>query len=659
MTVITLRAGNKRKEKVYQEIKNFRGASNKLLDEARLALNEATEALNLIQVQDGLWKPRWGSDYYGMDLGAAPDGAAEFVKSDGTTELIAIAGGKAYKSQDGGAWTEIAWSGTPGTLTAGTLCFFMQIAGYLYIANGTDNLARYNGTTLSSYTQISAPGTVSSVAASSINGAGFTYYAQVTALNDVGETVGSTEVSRAVTKLRDNWVAGTDGITWSWPTVSGATRYQLYIAPESGDESLLISTTGLSYFDDGSIAINEFVQPPLQNTTGAPKFKSMVVSGNRIWATNDANSLYTVYFSGTGQFIGTFSDFYGGGYINLEKGGREIPVAVRHYQSGQGEGRATVLCKTPEGRGAVWQISITTATVGDTSFSVPSGMKVVGSFGTEALLSVVGDNNNLQFGNRKGWFSLGPEKQYYGILRTNELSVKIRPYWRSLIGSQIPNMAAYFFEGKTFISVATNSEGNNRMVILDTERNNWTVDWSIGARQFLEYTDTDKNTHLLYVPVGGTKLIELSESIAGDLGLAYETNYESGRIPVAKLWKDFEKIDKVYIKLGSPRGTINFEVSGTQPTTPFRALATKAISPTASSTGMGFDLMGDVLMGDSEGEPSSFSDSSDPRYVKIGKKLRDMKLRVYTNTIDTDYVLQGFIIEGTPVRKKPPSGWKL
>src|SRR3990167_799826 len=257
----------------------------------------------------------------------------------------------------------------------------MQIAGYLYIANGTDALTRYNGTTLSQYTAINAPANLTaSLVASGLSSGSFTYYGQVTALTDVGETVGSTEASITVNKKRDTWIAATDkGIYWGWDSVSGANRYQIYIADETGDEALLTSTTATNFVDDGSIAINPYVIPPLANTTSAPKFISMAVSGNRIWATKDDNSMYTVYFSGTGNFIGNFSDFYGGGWINLEKGGREIPIAVKHYQSGTGEGRATVLCKTPDGKGAIWQINIVSATVGDTSFSIPSAIKVVGS----------------------------------------------------------------------------------------------------------------------------------------------------------------------------------------------------------------------------------------------------------------------------------------
>lgn len=102
-----MRRGQNRKQKIALEIKDFRGGSNLLLDEARIAPNESRQVTNLIQVQDGLWRPRWGTDYYGEALPFDCDGAHEYVKNDGTTELIAVAGGYVFRSTDGGSWTQI------------------------------------------------------------------------------------------------------------------------------------------------------------------------------------------------------------------------------------------------------------------------------------------------------------------------------------------------------------------------------------------------------------------------------------------------------------------------------------------------------------------------------------------------------------------------
>ena len=653
-------------------IDRFNKGYSNLIDEARMDPEFAKESNNMMQVSDGLWKTRWGTNYYGAELPENPDGASEFVKADGTTELIAIADGVAYKSTDGGSWSSISGA----TFTAGVKCYFLQISGFLYIANGTDSLARYDGSSLTTYSSMNPPDNLTaSLVASGLTSGTFTYYAQVTALNDVGETVGSIEASITTNKKRDSWVSSTDKIVWSWNSVVSANRYQLYLADEAGDETLLASTTNTNFTDDGTVALNPYVTPPLQNTTSAPKFKSMCVSGNRIWATNDQTSSstrYTVYFSGTGQYMGVFSDFYGGGWINLEKGGRETPVSVKHYQSGQGEGRATVLCKTPDGQGAVWQITISSATVGDTSFSVPSASKVVGSFGTESIDGVVATANNIAFPNRRGWFDLGPERQFYGILRTNEKSSLIRPYWRSLVKSLISGIASYFYDAKIFISVPTSTSGNDRTIIYDTERSNWAVDWTIGAKQFLEYTDSNGNSHFLYIPTTGTKLIEINENTLGDIGTAFNQSYISPLLPVSKKKTDILNLQEAILELSRPRGVIKFQVLGIGKDNSFTTLATKTITNFGSNTGVGSDLAGDFFATSTNDNsrggpgswqvyftatPSTFTQATTKAAIRKRAKIYAIQFKVFSTTADTDYTILSLQAKGSLISRKLPSAW--
>jgi len=653
------------------DLKDFSGGYNSLIDEARMPSKFAVQSKNLMMGQDAIWETRWGTSYYGTDFGANPDGACEYVKPDGSTELITIAGGKAWKSTDGGPKTEI----TGATFTAGKQCYFMQIAGYLYIANGIDNLARYNGTVLSTYTQIAAPANLAaSRVASGLSSGVYTYYAEVTALNAIGETTGSTEASITVNKSRDNWVAETDKIDWYWDPVPTATRYQLYLSDESGYEMLLASVeAGVTHFvDDGTNDLNPYVEPPEQNTTGAPKFVSMCISNNRIWATNDTNSKHTVYFSGTGQFIGNFSDFYGGGWINLEKGGREMPVAVKHYQSGSGEGRATVLCKTPDGSGAVWQLQIATATVGDTSFSVPSATKVVGSVGTESVLGVVATENDIAFPNRRGWFSLGPEKNYYGILRTRERSSNIRPDWRSLWGGKISTIASYFYDAKIFISVPSSSSGNDKTFVFDTERGVWMVDWSFGAKQFLEYTDTTGKSHLLYIPLSGNKLIEISQNYLNDLGTAFNQSYISPLLPVANDKSYVMKLREAVVTLGRPRGSVKFQIMGIGKDNNFSSIATKTITNFGSNTGVGTDAPGKFYASSTNSSakkvdgvwtiyliasPSSYQQAFTRAAIKKNKQIYAIQFKVYSTTADTSFSILNIQAKGLLLRKKIPSSW--
>ena len=662
-------ARTKTPKKFLLTVDEFKGGSNSLLDEARMEKKFAVDATNMMQDQDGVWKTRWGTKAYGPVYGANPDGAHEFVKSDATTELVTVANGKVWSSSDGGAITEV----TGATFTAGINCYFMQIGGYLYIANGTDPLARYNGTVLTTYTALDTPtGLAASRVASGLTSGTYTYYAEVTALNGVGETVGSTEASITVNKERDTWTAGTDKIVWSWGAVNNATQYQLYLADESGDEALLAATTATSFSDDGTNAINPYIIPSELDTTAAPNFKSMVISGNRIWATNNADDMYKVYFSGTGQFLGNFSDFYGGGWINLEKGGRELPIAVKHYQTGTGTGSPTVLCRTPDGRGAVWQLSISTATVGSTSFSIPSAIKVVGSFGTESIAGVVNTGNDIAFPNRKGWFSLGPQTGYFGLLRTSEKSSIIRPYWRNLISSKISGICSYFYDAKIFISVPTTSDGNDRTIIYDTERGNWAVDWTIGAKQFLDYTDTSGNTHLLYIPTSGTKLIEMSQNYLGDSGAKFNQTYLSPLIPVSEDKTDVFSLQEAVVELGRPKGSVNFQVLGVGKDGAFSTVASTTITSFGSNTGVGTDLAGECCASETQASvkggdgawaiylldsPSTFAQSTTRKGIRKKARLYSIQFKVSSTTADTSYSILSIQARGTVISRRMPSNW--
>lgn len=659
----------KRRNPTVITIDKFMGGSNSLIDEARMSPQFAVESNNMIQDQDGVWTTKWGSKYYGAEHASTLDGAQEYVKSDGTTELITISNGSAWKSSDGGALTEISGA----SFTAGLQCYFLQISGYLYIANGTDPLARYNGTSLSTYTEIDAPANLTaSRVASGLTSGTYVYYAEVTALNDVGETVGSTEASITVNKDRDTWTASTDKVVWYWNAVATASRYQVYLSDESGDEALVTSTTNTNWTDDGSLAINPYVVPPESNTTSAPKFKSMCMSGNRIWATNDDNNRYMVYFSGTGAYLGNFSDFYGGGWINLEKGGRETPITVKHYQTGGGSGVATILCKTPDGRGAIWQIDISTATVGDTSFSIPSATKIIGSFGTESILGTVSTDNDIMYPNRKGWYSLGPEKNYYGILRTRELSSNIRPDWSNIISSNVDDIASYYFDAKVFISVPTSTTGNDKIVIYDMERRNWAWSWSNGAKQFLDYTDSNGNTHFLYIPASGEKLIELSENYLGDLGAAFSQSYISPLLPISKNETDMMILKDVVLELGRPKGSINFSILGIGKDTSFTTLASTTVSNFGSNTGMGSDLLGDFFATSTNDNssggadswavyytdtPQTFTQAITKKAIKKRAKLYAIQFKVTSSTADTYYSILKIQARGTLVQRRIPSSW--
>jgi len=638
------------------QVDKFNDGLNVIQRPTRIKPSEAKELLNLMLVDDGLPTPRWGTAVYGKEISGADeiDGMGEYVKSDGTRELIVVAGGKVWKHTTLDD-TEI----TGATFTKGTRAYFKQIKGYLYISNGVDPLARYNGTNLTTYTEIDPPTNVQLVGGAGITGSGFSYYVVVTSLNEIGETTGSTEATITTKSARADWAEADETMTINWTAASGATRYQIYISDESGYEVLLASTETNTYIDDNSATPNPYVEVPDANTTGGPKFGPMELSGNRLWGTKDPDNKYRVYGTGTGPNMGVFSDFYGGFWIDLEKGGRTEPQVVVDYRNGQGESRATVLCTTPEGTGCVWQVQLTSATVGDVTFVIPSASKVVGSFGTSSPASAVIAANDVYFLNKKGVFVLGNEKQFWGVLRTNELSVKIRPYIENISETEVSNACAYYYDDKVFFSVSTNGSYNNRTFYYDRENLSWVADWSVGVNQFCEHTDSNGVTHFLGASSSDGYVIEFSQNILGDRGVAFKTRYTGPQFPVSKDWSKFAKLKKFHIRLADPKGTVSVSLIGTGKSSTFSTIASAAITTTSAATGLGFDPLGSVVLGTSAGSPTTFAIGNTQRHMRLKSRVRDVQLVAETTTLENGYTLMGYKIKGTILNVNDPSGEKI
>ncbi len=654
-----MRLGNYSYSKVQElniQVDRFNDGLNTIQRATRIKPSEAHELLNLMLVDDGLPSPRWGTAVYGGAITGASsiDGFGEYVKSDGTRELIVVGGGKVWrhtKADD----TEI----TGATFTAGTRAYFKQIKGYLYISNGTDPLARYDGTNLTTYTEIDAPTNVQLTGGAGVTGTGFSYYAVVTALNSIGETTGSTEATITTKSARADWADANETMTISWTASPGATRYQVYISDESGYEVLLASTETTTYVDDNTATPNPYVEVPDANTTGGPKFGPMELSGNRLWGTKDPNNKYRVYGTGTGPNMGVFSDFYGGFWIDLEKGGRTEPQVVVDYRDGQGNSKATVLCTTPEGTGAIWQVQLTSATVGDVTFVIPSASKVVGSFGTSSPATAVIAANDVYFLNKKGVFVLGNEKQFWGVLRTNELSVKIRPYIEAISMTKISGACAYYYDDKVFFSVSTNGTNNNRIFYYDRENLSWVADWSVGVNQFGEHTDSDGVSHFLGASSTDGYIIEFSENILGDRGVAFKTRYTGPQFPVSKDWSKFAKLKKFHIRLADPKGTVSVSLIGTGKSSSFSTIAAASITSTSAATGLGFDPLGSVKLGLSEGSPTTFAIGNTQRHLRLKSRVRDVQLVVETTGLENGYTLMGYKIKGTILNVNEPSSEKI
>lgn len=630
-----------------------------VLDDYLLGKKYAKIALNLFQVQDGRWKNRWGRDYWGQALPGETGiiGGGVYNKDETTRELIVIGEttGKAYKSVDGGAWTEI--TGAVFDVSAKDL-FFKQINNYYFICNGVDRLTRYNGTVLTRYTPLSAPTGLGFTRGGGLSAGSYHNYYKVTALNDIGETVASSEIDATTNKLRDAWnLASNEYVDLTWTVVSGAIKYQIYYSDVSGKEEFLAEASTNSFRDDNSYTPNIYVVAPDADTTGAPKFSMIATSGSRIWGIAPKEFPYRVFVSGTGQYLGIFAYSFGGGWIDLDFGSEETVAYIEHYRTGKGDTAATVFTKSPKNTGSVWQVQFIIQTIAEESILVLYPEKIVGSVGTNAPGSALLVGDSIMFLSGRGIYSLSNKENVTNVLSTTAKSQNIRPSYLALNFARSEQFRAYPYQNFIFFS-ATSGTGENDLVFLyDTDLDRFYWYWDFGVRQFIEYTDSAGKTKFLLIPTSGNQLVECNENISGDFGQPIKTSLISGLIPIDADQRLFAKVLEVLIVLSRPKGTINLEILGIEKKKGFSSLATKAITSNLQTIEFWTGDLGEITLMDEEDVSKTYTQASVKKRKKIGKSLNAIQFHIYSDTADTEYTLISLQADGFIDPTKPPTTW--
>lgn len=642
-----------------------------LFDDTRLPIEGVSEAQNMILDQDGVWTTRPGTSDYGQTLNGPIDGGGTFTtyNSDNTasTYVWVIDNGAFKISQDGGAWsTKTGVTFQTGWFVEGKQVSALKADGtranILLLTNGYNNMAYYDiaAGTLGSYSSLSAP-TGLTATRTGLSSGSYNVYYKVTAVNAVGETLASSEasVSGGIDKTRDNWTLGTHSITLDWNDVTGAVRYNIYYSDRTGEQVYLDSVVVSAYTDTGEATPNPYQATPEADSTAGNKYATLALSGNRLFGTRDPNLPYRVGWTGTGQYMGAFNPFYGGGYVDLEKGGVERPEKVIHFRSGKGDAAAMVLSSDPNGSGSQTIIQLSTLTVDTLTIVIPVVSKQQGSIGTRSPRGVVEYDNSVYMPSPKGFHNIGSRQSISNVLVTADLSSNIRTSVLGINNDAADGICGIAHNGRIYWSVPYGSSTNNQIWIMDVERKNaWALPWSIGVKHFFEYTETDGSIHLLAIPVSGTKLIRLGDSASGDSGEAFNSVLGSGLIHADRNHMSWIYLQKAYVELADPTGVINFTVSGTKRGKAFSSIGTRTITGLSSVSGFGDDLFGNVQYGDSSSSSNTFTQPSVKKVLKINKTLNNFSWNLTTDTIASRYTLIQVVFIGSIIPVSDPSIWK-
>lgn len=560
--------------------KEFSKGLNKLVSPAKIRDNELSIADNIILIDEGSPVKRWGTDYYGNDSGGTLTQALQpYYSSDGNNKLLKIEDGLAkvfnYSTEN---WDAVyGGSFSSGLATNGVVAF-----DKLYLGNGTDPLTKFDGTTLTVFSEISAPAAASLVLGGSLASGQHQYSYRISAVNAVGETLATDSVTIDSDVPREDWnvnpasINEGNSVQVSWEKSTGATGYNIY-GVIGGSETYLHHVDGEftnSWADYGTSEPSAVFTVPSGNGTGGPKGKYMIEFKTSLLIGGDPDNPSRVYYSAGVDKIDSFLISDGGGYIDVSKNSDDgVIKGLASFQN-----KAIVFKER-----SVWQIDFT-------SSAIPSLQNIVKGIGCISHNSIANVENDVFFLGRKigggpALYTLGNEPNFLGVLRTNEISTRVRPVLEALGASDLEEANSVYFDGKYILFFTDGSSAyNNAAIVYDRERLAYTEWNSIYSTFSTVFYDADNEEHLLFVDGSDNRVSKLSDSYTTDKSNAIiwkiKTKEEDLKKPF--LYKKFKWVN---IRLRSVQGSTTLSLITDSQTAAFQSSINAVSVNTVFKTG--------------------------------------------------------------------------
>lgn len=625
----------------------FRKGLNLLLRENEVDPQELTQADNILLKGKGIPTKRWGTSLYfqaGNATGSVR-GLAGFYKSDGTNELLSITDDGYLTMKSSASYstlTGVSWA-------SGNNVYMAQLSNKMYIVNGQRELVRYGSPTLVGFPTIAIPVITGATNLSNATGTTTKAY-RITAVSQVGETLGSVEFSlnNQPATLGDPAGGTIRSFFTGVSTASGILQGFNVYGRDPGNERFI---TGLpasaTYFDDDGSAIpSEFSYPPTADTTGGPKAKYIMRFQDRLVFAGIDGEPSKVVISGREPNHEKFDISYGGNYINIEKDSGDDIVQISSFRD-----RIIVFKQR-----SIWQITLSSEQIGNFFVTTPNLQLITASYGCVASRSVVAVENDLYFLSRTGVNTLGYQTGFaFDLLRTNEVSIKVRPFFEALTIAQKMNAVATYFNKRFIIAFP----GLNKSMVFDTERAAWVGPWTVDAQVFEVYLDTDSNAHLLLGHDDSVMVDEMSESFSTDNGTAIATALKTRQEDFGD-WSLFKEIRNLFVQFRNITGSTNVNVRLEQRNGLSFTANSFSVQPNTGDSGWGADLWGSALWGSSN-VAGGTGDASNQiiKWRELNKTARTVQMSVTTNNTGDNYELLGIRgdakPEGSGIR---PSSWK-
>jgi len=622
----------------------FKGGLNLLLKPSELKGNELAQADNLMLVGSGVPTKRWGTANYFLAGTATTNNRVRglfgaYFNSD-TNQLLAITDDGYLVRKSNASYAII----TGASWASGYNMEMAMLNDYVYLCNGNENLRKYSvtssGATLATYAKLSTP---TGLYATNISGAtGLTEYSwRVSAESQVGETLASTAISLA--SVPQDLTEGSVRIGWTpVSAASGILKGYVIYGREAGDETFLsrVGKDTTTFDDDGSNTPADLATPPTADTTQGPIAKYIVPYKGKFILAGIKGSPTEIMWSGGGADVDRFHWSYGGGRQPIDKDSGDDITGLGIFQD-----RVIVFKER-----SIWEVTFTSSG----QLQIPVIKLITKSHGCVSHRTIRAVENDLFFLSRKGVYVLGYEPNIMSdVLRTSEISAKIRPYIEGKTPSEFEESTASYTDYKYILSLGS------RMVIYDRERMCWMGPWNLKGNAFLTYYDSNNEEKWLMGDREGGYVTEMNAAYKDDKGTAFTTLLRTKQEDFGD-WTRFKTIKDVYTRFRNVLGNVgvNIRLEERDGTT----ITAESYSVTAQmgSSGFGTEIFGNTIFGDSENTAGYGGSQETIKWYSPHKMARTLQVEVTTSSARDAYELLGIKSIARPTgRGFTPASWRV
>lgn len=630
---------------------NWKGGLNNLLRQTEIKDNELAQADNMQLVGLGVPTKRPGSADYFLTAPSVATGSQRvrglkgvlFASgASGVNELLAISDWGLLVRKNGASYTPILGA----SFSSGANAEMSQLYNNVYIVNGKDTLKKYNGASIYNYTQISRPTGLTATNLSGVSGT-FTRAFRVSGFNSVGETIASDEV--LVQNTPQDLINTTIRLRWTTSSpASAVVGYGIY-GVDSGDNRYItsIDASSLQYDYQGVPDPSQLITAPADDTTSGPVAKYIIpFKGDKIILGNLVGQPSTIAWSGGGANVDKFSYKYGGGFVDIDKDSGDFITGLIEFQD------QVIVFK----QRSIW--SVTFSVSGD--IVIPTLKVLMRGIGAVSHRTIKYVENDVFFLTRRGVYTLGNEPNFLNVLRTNEVSSRVRPLFETLTPSQLEQACAIYQGNKYRLAFpSTSLNMNTKEIIYDRERLAWMGPNTYPATPavYEVYYDSSNTERLVWGDANDNMVTDFSSAYSNDKGVKIQTILLTKKTAFDNPFR-FKQVKNLYSNWRNVAGTPFVNIILETREGAVGSAQSFSIDASNSGVGWGFDKWGTFKWGTTAGAGSSQGSNDLAKRTRINKIGRTVQVEVTTSGNNDRYELLAMQLQAQELGEGIiPSSW--